>query len=363
MMKVAKFGLIAFLVFIFFCCGSQKTEWQGTLEEIEGVTVVKNPKEPMYGQEVLSMEEELSIGEVERDGSQLLNNPQDIKVTDNGDILVLDWGDYCIKVFNSKGEFLHSIGREGQGSGEFQIPIYFSIDKEKNIYLLDGGNSRIIIMDIEGNQVSGFKLSGGRFTGIEIDNQNFLYLAKEFREDKGMMSILRYTAEGEETLNFCKFRIVHPYVKEKSESNPYITTSKSLPTKPWNITCDGKLFVGSDDKYQINVFNSEGMLFFKFGREYKPIPYNNLYDSLESYRYMSVYARNRLYDEKGNFWIELFNESDSKDFVYDVFSSEGIYLKQVYTRFRIYHFKEGKAFSLVSTDEGFYVVKRFRVIE
>jgi hypothetical protein len=50
-MKVSKLGLIAFLTFTFFCCSSQKTEWHGTIEEADGVTVVKNPKEPMYGEE------------------------------------------------------------------------------------------------------------------------------------------------------------------------------------------------------------------------------------------------------------------------------------------------------------------------
>jgi hypothetical protein len=53
-MKVASFGLIAFLVFSFFCCSSQKTEWKGTIEEMDGVTVIKNPKEPMYGGKVLT---------------------------------------------------------------------------------------------------------------------------------------------------------------------------------------------------------------------------------------------------------------------------------------------------------------------
>jgi hypothetical protein len=68
-MKSIKIGLALFLTFTFFCCNSQKNEWQGSIEEVEGVTVIKNPEEPMYGAEVLSLEEELSIGEVERNGN------------------------------------------------------------------------------------------------------------------------------------------------------------------------------------------------------------------------------------------------------------------------------------------------------
>ena len=64
-MKVAKLGLIAALVFTLFCCCSQKAEWQGTIEVVDGVIVVKNPKEPLYIGDVLELEGDLSIGEKE----------------------------------------------------------------------------------------------------------------------------------------------------------------------------------------------------------------------------------------------------------------------------------------------------------
>ena len=48
-------------------CGQQKTEWQGTIEEGDGVTVVKNPKEPMYTGDVLSLEEDLVLGREEKE--------------------------------------------------------------------------------------------------------------------------------------------------------------------------------------------------------------------------------------------------------------------------------------------------------
>ena len=38
-------------------CEKQKAEWKGTIEEMDGVTIVKNPKEPMYGEDVFSLED------------------------------------------------------------------------------------------------------------------------------------------------------------------------------------------------------------------------------------------------------------------------------------------------------------------
>ena len=46
-------------------CIEQKSKWQGTIEELDGVTLYKNPKEPIYKEAVFSLEEELLIGILE----------------------------------------------------------------------------------------------------------------------------------------------------------------------------------------------------------------------------------------------------------------------------------------------------------
>lgn len=38
--------------FLLVSCNQPKTEWKGTIDEKDGVIVVKNPKEPMYDQSV-----------------------------------------------------------------------------------------------------------------------------------------------------------------------------------------------------------------------------------------------------------------------------------------------------------------------
>jgi len=43
-------------------CGEQKAGWKGTIEEENGVTTIKNPKEPYYGELHLDLEEDLVIG-------------------------------------------------------------------------------------------------------------------------------------------------------------------------------------------------------------------------------------------------------------------------------------------------------------
>jgi len=63
--KVTPIIIFLLVLIVFVSCQKQEAEWKGTIEEVDGVTIVKNPKEPMYGQDIFSLEEELSIGEAE----------------------------------------------------------------------------------------------------------------------------------------------------------------------------------------------------------------------------------------------------------------------------------------------------------
>jgi hypothetical protein len=116
--KTAKIGLALFLAFSFFCCSSQKAEWQGTIEEVDGVKVVKNPEEPTYGENVFSLEEELSIGESEGPEEYILSIINSVAIDDKENIYVLDMQLKKVRVFDSKGQYLRTIGGgAGQGPG------------------------------------------------------------------------------------------------------------------------------------------------------------------------------------------------------------------------------------------------------
>lgn len=361
--KIVSVILFLSIIIMLVSCQKQKKEWKTTVETENGVKVVMNPGYPRDGTVTYDLEEEFSVGMKEGDEKYIFNNPQDIRVTDDGAIYILDWRDNCIKVYNNQGKHLRTIGREGQGPGEFRTPCYFSVSSDGRIYLMDSRNSRVVLFNTAGTYISEFRLIGARYSGMETDNNNFIYFSKEFSEGTRMMSIHRYNTSGEEILNFCKFKIVHPIIRKPSEYSPNRIIVQSLPTKVWNITDDGRLYVGYDDRYQIDVYESEGELAFRFGREYSPIPDKNSKGVIKRYKYMSFYARHRLFDESGNLWIEIFNEDDKENIVYDVFSPEGIYLKQAHVKYRISLFKKGRVYSIISTDEGYKTIKRFRMIE
>lgn len=106
-------------------CKQQEAKWKGTIEEKDGVTVVKNPKEPVYRENVFSLEEELSIGEAEGSEEYLFSRIEGIDVDNHENLYVLNNNSPHLRVFDKNGEFIKTIGRKGQGRGNSRIPNLF----------------------------------------------------------------------------------------------------------------------------------------------------------------------------------------------------------------------------------------------
>ena len=98
-----------------------QAEWKGTVVKEGDVTIVKNPKEPLYKTPVLELKEDLSLGGPEARGDYAFGNGIRFVVDEEASIYVLDTQDAHIKVFDKTGKYVRTIGRKGQGPGELSI--------------------------------------------------------------------------------------------------------------------------------------------------------------------------------------------------------------------------------------------------
>ncbi|NOZ12457.1 MAG: 6-bladed beta-propeller [Acidobacteria bacterium] len=79
---------------------------------------------------------------------------------EDANIYVVDQGNHRVQVFNRKGKFLRTIGREGQGPGEFMMPIAGGCFRDK-VFVADEKTQRILVFDRKnGTHLYDFKLSG-----------------------------------------------------------------------------------------------------------------------------------------------------------------------------------------------------------
>lgn len=147
-----------------------------------------------------------------------------------------------ILVFNAKtGENLFNFGKRGSGPGEFNLPRSVAVGKDK-LYVVDGGNFRIQVFDMNGNFLKSFGEVG--------KNLGNFARPKEASTDKDGNLYVIDSAYG-------NFQIFNPegallmFIGERSEENK--PGGFSLPS---GITVDedGRIYVADQIFKKIDVF-------------------------------------------------------------------------------------------------------------
>ncbi len=146
-----------FILFIgVISCSSPEGKWEGTIEEQGGVTLVKNPREGLWDKEEkheISIEKKLQIGQLDGPEEFLFSYISDVAVNSKGDIYVADRSWSEIRKFNQEGEHLMTIGRKGQGPGEFQSVTIVSVDPQDHLIAYDDMQGRVSVFSDSGELI------------------------------------------------------------------------------------------------------------------------------------------------------------------------------------------------------------------
>lgn len=360
---------------MFVSCQQQKSEWKGTIEEENGVKVVKNPKEPYYGELVLDLEENLVIGR-EDDDNFLFFRVRDVALDSENNIYILDSGNYRIQKFDTKGIYIQTIGKKGQGPGEFENPLSLYFDKEENLYVLDGRQIKIF------SALGEFKKNIPLETNI-VDfsvNTEGDFLARINPSQERKEAIVRINTEGKITKNIAEYSDVEPAVRKGSRPGSYIifTAFHSYTPHVCFSSIDGEgIAYGSPLKYEFYLADNEGNLRLRIQKDETTFPINEkeknkIIKDLEK----SISARGRkwpkgvledackfpthrpffkkiLIDEKIRLYlvrvVSVFEEADKV--IIDVFDKDGYYLYKIQTPINPEIIRAGYLYELFSSEE------------
>ncbi len=348
----------------------QQKPYPVVTEVKDGVRIVTNPDFPKDGRYSAKLTVEMSCGEEGGPQAGVLNKPLRLDVDDQGNVYVMDYGDVNIKVYDGQGHFLRAFGRQGQGPGDFGGVVFFNLMTGGRICVLDMMQHRIIIMTNDGRYVSGFTLDGF-FRSLAADAQDRLFIGKwsttkemdklstDFQEIPYVTSIYRADASGKELVHLTDFLGESIIMKSSGAGAISGRTGRGYMIV-WNISREGKLYGGCNGDYSLGVFGPDGKKEFAFGRRFTPVKNVQFKGMVGQKKTMPAY-QSIVIDEAGNLWIEITQADDAKGVVYDVFSPDGIYLKQVAIEQKIDRFKNGKIYSIVQPEEGYPSIKRYKL--
>ncbi|NOX76517.1 MAG: 6-bladed beta-propeller [Gammaproteobacteria bacterium] len=124
------------------------------------------------------------------------NLPTGIAIAPNGNVLVLDSGNFRIQEFSADGQFLKMWGEVGTRFGDFARPRGIAIDGDGNVYVADAAFRNMQVFDSAGRLLLTVGPQGratgalrmGLPAGVAVDERGFVFMVDQLY---GQIDVLR----------------------------------------------------------------------------------------------------------------------------------------------------------------------------
>lgn len=125
----------------------------------------QNAPSPVSEQSPLRLRALPAIGSHVGEGPKAFGRIGDLEVGENRSVYVLDRLNRVVQVFDERGRHLRSIGREGNGPGEFANPVALTWDPRGRLWVVDPGNNRYTVFSGEGELITTYPRSAEGVVG------------------------------------------------------------------------------------------------------------------------------------------------------------------------------------------------------
>ena len=366
MCKIWIWAIILILSGLLFSCNSKKESssgWNGEIKTKNGVTYVKNPDTPFYGDAAVSLVEEMTIGN-KGDEKYIFTNISDLAVDSEDNIYVLDTRKAHIKVFNPEGIYIRTIGQKGQGPGELRFPTGIQL-LFREIMIYDYGLRKLFFFTREGQFLTQAKTTDlFRFYKIKKDEHgNYYGYTGGFRRE---MHLKKFNSKFE---TLAVIDVLRFSEEEPPDSIYFVLTEQN------------RLIWANSQHYDIHILDEEGNLTRKITKECKPLKISEQYkENILKNRKNSesseipppplpVFAKNFPFimslesDEIGRIYVGTYHKPENgQGNFFDIFDPEGKYIAKIplnSERTSPLVWKKNKLYMRKVTEDGNIVVKRY----
>ena len=236
------------------------------IETVDGVRIVHNQKGGVWGANPkLAIELVRTIGDVDTDDENLaFDSPVDMAVDEAGNIFILDSGNQRIQVFGPDGKYVRTIGRRGQGPGEFASLNSIAVDRKGNFHVLDDAQKRIQVFTPQGEvlktiPVAKFRLDRIRLlgSGTLVTRGYEIFGIQGVSKEKAQPKLVKLLGPGLEA------------IREFGEPFDYGDEMTNRIGNSWYFDVDGEDHIYLCFVYQNRVerYSPEGRLLWRADRE------------------------------------------------------------------------------------------------
>jgi len=276
---LARVALVALLAAVLSFTGAVLAtagEWQGKVVTTDGKRTVTNPAKGFKDPSTVAMKELWRLGGDSEDEEEFFGVIADIDIDADGQVYLLDSQLAEVKIYTKDGEYVRSIGHEGEGPGEFRHPNAMFFTSDGNVAVVQTVPGKIVMLSKEGDPVGdlplpqpedgGFQmLQGGSSAGgntVLFMNRDKFGQAEGWSRSSFLVSV---DDKGKELTRYAKKSNGIDFAAPVMEDAPFDTFERR-----WTVAPDGKVYAcPSYENYEIHVWNADGSLDRVITREYQ----------------------------------------------------------------------------------------------
>ena len=377
----------AAVVFLIACTEVRENSY--AVEVVDGVPHIHNIFPKWEDRRAIALDFVQSIGGLdEADENRRFFNAIDAAMDGQGNIYVLDSGNFRVQVFDSAGVYKRTIGRQGQGPGELQNGFSLDIAGNGDVYVLDRVKRSVERFDSQGMFISSARLprdySYLRLAGPEsfyaplIDVVFPRYVGLMIRASSGRRAadglncVASVSLAGETTKEF------GPGLPEEDG----LTFGSQINANVFEVDPDGDLYIAFKHQNRIDKYSPDGRLLLTIDRptnfpiEYKPVERRWKSGDIgqKFLEFGGTVVSERLgIDGRGRIWVVTYTDQPVKDEnlnfirrggkVFEVFAPDGILLTRVPYPDAPLVFVRLRHDRLLFTDDDYLIVYQYRIAE
>lgn len=381
----SKFILVLFVLFLLIIasgCKKQRAEWKGTVGVENGVRVIKNPDEPLFGGMIFDLEEDLAIGN-DKDEKYMFYRASDIELDDQDNIYLLDAGNCRVQKFDRNGNYLQTIGRKGQGPGEFERPARISIDDQDNIYVSEMRS--IQIFDSKGEFIRSISVSFFIFDFV-VNQDGSLTAYGPFMSEQGQnFEVVIIDSTGKILKHASKFPGISMVARE---GMGFMLSHDYTPVLCFSSIDKKGVIYGYNSEYKLSLIDQSGnnLLIINKDEPFQSVsdkekdkiineamedtarqgrkwPRDVVEEAANFPKYRPFFNR-ILSDDKGRIYVRKIKSvlEKSEPVEFDIFSADGYYLYKSNLAFTPELIRNGCLYDISTSEEsGEVKIKRYRV--
>lgn len=343
-------------------------KWKGTVVKEGDITVVKNPKEPLYKTPVLELKEELSLGGPDAQDEAAFGSTRSVVVDDDGAVYVLDEQAADVKVFDASGRHLRTIGRRGQGPGELEYPMTLSLNRAVRELAVQQQTRGLAIFRTDGTFLRQQSLKGLITGRGRVDSRGNIYVLEIVLGDTGTSYATKKLAPDGSPLATISET---PAPAGKGGGR---TVKPFLPVAYFLVDREDRLVYGYPETYEIQIYGpAEAKVLRTIGREYDPVPVRaeekaelekeippGMKVEIEYPKDHPAFTRFFLSD-LGHLIVQTYEKADGGRTFHDVFDAEGRFIGRVPLKGIGFEIFNGKYYAVEEDEDGYQLIKRYAV--